>query len=412
MPARLLLRGQWRRRAGRQLWLGAALALGLLAFFLVGMALAGAEESVVEPLRATVVGDVRVTQGSVDMAGGEAWPDARGVLERLRAPGVVAAPRLEASHVTVREDQQDNWTAGLLLGIDARLPAEQAALADRLVWGTVLPAGSLLAPDGRAVVPLLLGEPAARRLGVVGPGPDFAHPLKLSSGRFAGRDALPITADAVVVGVYRSGLEPLDRFTAFAPIGDVRHLVGGNAGDPSANAIVLHGAGADAGQAEAALAGLPGIQVQGARAFAQGYMGGLLAVLGIAGGLALALFTVVLGVWLLHEVATQLSRDAGVVAGLRAIGLPFRSIVAAYAGLSVATVGAAALAAAVVAVLVSWLAPSVSVETGGLQVTVAWRLRAVDLAWSLLAAVALAAAATWLAARRLARVNVAEALRS
>lgn len=409
MPARLLLRGQWRRRRGRQLWLGAALALGLLAYFLVGMALAGAEESLVEPLRATVAGDVRVTQGTTDMAGGAPWSDVRDELDLLRAPGVVAAPRMEASHVTVREGREDNWTAGLLLGIDPGIPAEQAGVAQRLVWGTVLPTGSVLAPDGRALVPLVLGEPAARRLGVEGPGPDFAHPLRISSGRFADGESLPITADAVVVGVYRSGLEPLDRFTAFAPIGEVRHLVGGHPGDPSANAIVLHGPAADA---DAAARAAPSLKVQGVRDFARGYMGGLLAVLGLAGGLALALFTVVLGVWLLHEVATQLSRDAGVVAGLRAIGLPFRAIVAAYAGLAAGTVGAAALAAAAAALLVAAFAPSVAVETGGLLVTVAWRLRLVDLLWSLLAATALAAAATWLAARRLARLNVAEALRT
>jgi ABC-type lipoprotein release transport system permease subunit len=315
MPARLLLRGQWRRRGGRAFWLGGSLALGLLAFFLVGMALAGAEESVVDPVRDTVAGDVRVTQGTTDMAGGAVWADVRDTLDALRPAGGTAAPRYEASHVTVRDGTQDNWTAGLLLGIDPAFAAEQEGLAGRLLWGTALPSTSLLDPQGHAFVPLVVGEPAARRLGVVGPGPDFAHPLKLSSGRFAGGSSLPITADAVVVGVYRTGLEPLDRFTAFAPIGDVRALVGGRPGDPSANAIVLHGAdGADA-SAVASLA--PGLKVEGAEAFARAYMGGLLVVLQVAGALALTLFTVVLGTWLLHDVATQLTRDAPVIAGLR-----------------------------------------------------------------------------------------------
>ncbi|MES2153827.1 MAG: FtsX-like permease family protein [bacterium] len=412
MPLRLLVRGQWRSRRRRQLAVGATLAVGLLAVLCVGMLLDGAREAIIRPVHDTLSGDVRVTAGSSDLAAGLPWADARPVQAEIRViPGAVAAPRWEASHVTARQDRVENWTAGILVGIDPTIVEEQAPLQGYLVWGTTLPTAPPIDPRTQlAYVPLLVGEEAARRLDLhpgPGGGPNFAEALRITSGRFvSGTSAPPLDRPAVVVGVFRSGLDALDRFVAFAPIGDARFLSGRGEGDPSANAIVVHGA--SLGQVQAL--GL-GLEAQDADGVARVAMGLVLAVVDVAAIAVLALVTVLLAVLLVREVSLQVARDAPAIAALRAIGVPARTIAGSYTVLAGLTVAGAVATATLVAIAIAWFAPSISVLGHGLAIHVPWVLRAAPLVAMAVAAVALAVAAALAASRRLARLNVAEALR-
>jgi ABC-type lipoprotein release transport system permease subunit len=413
VPLRLLVRGQFRARRRRHVLLAATVAAAFACFFAVGMLLGGAEQAVVRPAHDLLSGDVRLTRGDDALAGAEAWPDADPQLAAVRAiPGAVAAPRWEASHVTARRDAIENWTGGLLIGIDASVAEEREAVGAYLVWGSPMPAGSLSEPGtGHVYVPLVVGEGAALRLGVApgpGGGPDFTHVLRITSGRFAaGRDAPPLDAEAVVVGVFRTGLEPMDRFTAFAPIGDVRFLVGGHPGDPSANAIVVHGASA----AQVAAVAGAGVVVQDAAAFARGYLGLTLAALEAAVVLGIALFVLLLALLLARESGGQVARDAPAVAALRAIGMPAREIAWSYAALATSTVAAGlAVAAAFALAAAAWL-PAVPIHVGELALRVPWRLDLATVGLAFAAAVALAAISSLSASRALARATVADALR-
>lgn len=412
MLARFLLRSQWHARRGRQLVVGASLATGLIAILAASMLLQGAEQAMVRPLHDVISGDVRVTQGSPDLAGGSPWPDARPIQEAIRTiPGAVAASRWEASQVTARSDRIENWTGGLLIGIDPTLAAEQDPLRPYLAWGSTLPTVSTADPATHFVyVPLLVGESAARRLDLhpgPGGGANFSEVLTITSGRFPVGSSEPLASKAVVVGVFRSGLEALDRFAVFAPIEDVRFLVGGQRGDSSANALVIHGA---------SLAEIEALHIQGAIAedaggVARQVMGLVLVVMDIAAGLAMGVVALLLTLLVAREVSLQVTRDAQTVAALRAIGVPLRSILLSYVGLAVATAAVAALFAAAVALMVAWFAPAVSVHTSGLALDIGWILPWQAVVAAVTSAVFVAALAAWAAAGRLARPTVADALR-
>lgn len=411
--ASLVARGQWRIQGRRQLALAASFAAGLLAFFLIAMLLQGAQDGAVRPLRDLLTADARITWGNSEVAGGMPIDDHREVASRLRTlEGVVVAPRWEASQVTVRRDEPGNWTGGLLVGLDPGITPEGEAIGPYLLWGSFLPTTSLADPaTGRVYVPLVVGEAAARRLNLTrndDGSPDFSQVLVVTSGRFAhANDMRPLSVEAVVVGIFATGIDSLDRFTAFVPIEEARRLVGDRPGDPTANAILVYGHGPR--QVDAL--GIEGAQAQDATSFANGVMGSFLLLLRVAGGLAVALVLVLLGVWLVHEVGTMVLRDRPVVAALRAIGIPFATILRGYVFLVAATIGAAWLAAALAALLVTALAPPLWFSAHSLHIHIPWRLHAWPLLWSLAAASTLAFLGTWSAARRLATVDVAEALR-
>ncbi len=412
MPARLLLRGQWRARRRRQLWVGASLAVGFVALFAASMLLDGAQHAVLQPLHDTLSGDVRITQGSGDIAGGTRWADVRPLQDKIgMIPGASSSPRWEASQVTARQDRLENWTGGLLIGIEPSMQAEQDPLRPYLSWGNLLPTTSTEDPATHHVyVPLLVGEAAARRLDLH-PGPggrvNFSEVLTVSSGRLAGAGRQPVYSEAVVVGIFASGLDSLDRFAVFAPIEDVRFLVGDREGDPSANALIVHGASLT--QIEAL--GVPGIYAEDAHGVAGQTIGIVLLTVDVAATLALVILIGVLALLVVREVGLQVTRDAPAVAALRAIGVPMRSILGSYVGLSAATVGAAALVAAAIAVGLALFAPPVHVSGRGLTLAVTWRLQWTQVAVLVASAVVVAALGAAVAARRLAKGSVAEALR-
>jgi len=412
---RLLVIAQWRARRRRQLVLALAFGTGLLVFLGLTAFLAGAQDSVEAPIRATTTGAMRVTDGNTEMAGGEAWPDARPAAAALadKSGGHVSL-RWESSQLTVRRDDVEAWSGGVLLGIDPRDATEGRALAPYLAWGSTLEDDVVFHPGtGRALVPVLVGDKAAKRLNLTlgqDGAPDFDAVLLLTSGRLRepGGLELPITKDAVVVGVFDTGLEPFDRFAAFVPLQAARELAGHGPADPTANALVLRGGDAAAG---AAWARGEGYRTEDAARFARGFMGGVVVVLDAAAKAAAVLLGLVLLTWLGQETAAAVRADLAVLASLRAVGLPLASVSGTYGVVAGASVMAGATVAGLLAALLP-LVPGVHLEASGIDADIA--LAVPSWAWAALPVAVLAAAglATAAAARRLARSSILDALRS
>lgn len=416
MALPILVRGLFRSRWPRYATLAAAFFVGLLAFFLVVSLADGTRGALVEPLAATVTGDVRVTQDSSDLAGGTRWVDHRATTASLdRIPGGDASPRFESSYISVRGDEFENWSAGLLIGVEPGAAQEAAALEPYMLWGTPITALDVFQPDtNRAYAPLVLGQPAFERLNLTA-NPDgsplYNQTLTLTSGRTLNEGGVPIplTMDCVVVGVFATGLEPLDKFTAYVPIQTARVLAGHLENDPTANAIVVRGAGEDA--VRAALGDTPGAQTESADDFAFGYMGSMLVVIYAAGGAALAIFLAALLTWLSHETGVLVRVDQAVISSLRAVGVADRAIQGSYALLLGSAVVAGAAAAVVVTLLVGAFAPPLRITLEGVEAAVPLGIHPFALLVVAGLSIGAVALSTWLAARRIQALNILEGLR-
>jgi len=414
---RLLVRGHVRSRWKRYALVAASLGIGLLGFFAFLMVADGARDAIIRPLGDLITGDVRVTQDHGEIAGGTTWKDYRSVAAEIQqGAGVHASPRLETNYITVRGENFENWSAGLLLGVGWDDAAEQDALRPYLSWGTAVTSLDVVDPrDGHAYTPLVLGTPAVKRLNLtLAPDgkPNFDDVLTLTSGRLVveGSVPVPITIECVVVGVFSSGLEPLDRFTGFMPLEAARVLAGYHEGDPVANALVIHSA--PAGAVRSALPHASGLKSVTDDEFAFDYMGSTLVILYVAGYAGLALFFVALFVWLVHETGVLIRSDQTVLCSLRAIGIPSRKIVWSYVSLTTVSVGVGVVAAWVASLLLGLLAPPLEWHLSGLRASIPWRLEPLAPFLIGLAALLAAMLASWSTARRIQRLNILEGLRS
>lgn len=412
---RLLARGQFRARSRRYLLLAMVFAIGLFGFFGLVSVVEGTREAITAPLAATVSGDLRVTRGTADLGAGKGWDDPNAVVQELRQAGGTVSVRLESTFITVRGESFADNSAGLLVGIDPQDPDEAGRIERYMEWGERLSGREVFAPDtGRAYTPILIGKPTVGRLNLTLPedgSPVFDDPLTLTSGHLqSGPGSLPITLRVVVVGVFDTGLEPLDKFTAFVPIEAARLLLGHNEKDPVVNTFVITGGDIDRAATLAHRLD-PETETRTSEAFAFDYIGGVLVLAYAAGALTLAVFLAVLLVWLVHETGVLVRADGPIVSSLRAIGVPVRTVVAAYTVLLVACVLAGALAAALVTGLLALFAPPIPVMTTEARLTIPWAVR--PLAFLLVGvAVALASVASvWATGRRLSRLNILDGMR-
>lgn len=416
MVLRLLIRGHLRTRWKRYAIVATSLGIGLFGFFLVYTIADGAREAIARPLQATITGDLRVTNGTEDVAGGKTWTDYRHVASEFdNLDGVRVSPRLESTYITIRGQEYDNWSAGLLLGVLPDDPDEAHSLDPYIVWGNPVNALDAFDPKtGRSYAPIVLGKPAVKRLNLTlnaSGAPNFDEILTLTSGRlqFEGNVPIPITIEGVVVGIFSTGLEPLDKFTGFLPIQTVRVLAGHSENDPVANALILHGGNVQEAQATAKTLGLV---AQSPDDFAFSYMGAMLVILYAAGILGLALFFTVVLVWLVHETGLLIRQDQSVLCSLRAIGIPARQIRWSYSGLTTLAVAAGAASAFLAALLLGWFAPPMPWRMSGLKADLAWEPH--PGVWLAMAGLAVAAAllVSWWTARRIQRLNILDGLRT
>lgn len=413
MLVRLLMRSHLRARWRRHLGLAAVFLVGLLAFVAVLSVLDGARSSLVSPLRSTISGPVRVSGNTTDLGAGTVWRDYRpieGALEQ--ATGVDAIARFESSYITVQGSDIARWSAGLLIGVDPLPDRRVADYRPFLVWGEAIPDTYVYDSNGTAHIPIVLGEAAVKRLNLSLPpsgSPAFEAPLTITSGHsVGGPNSFPLTLESVVVGVFRTGLDPLDKFSAFIPIQHARYLAGYAEEDPVANAFLLDAP--DPERADAAVERL-GFKSQTSEEYALTYMGSMLVVLYGAAALGLALFLLILLVWTVHETSAFLNRDEPVLASLRAIGIPVEAIRASYVRLMAGTVASGALGAFVLSLVVLPLLPPIRWHLSGLTAKIelpAMPLEAFGLA---LVSVLAGAASAWWTARRVGGRSILSGLR-
>lgn len=421
MVWRMLVRGHLRTRWRRYALVATSFGFGLFSFFLVLMVVQGAEEAIVRPIGSTLTGELRVTQGSKDMASGRTMDDYRALAAEFdRLPGARVDARLESNYITLQqssfgEANYDNWSAGLLLGIDSSSADERGALGPYMKWGSPIQSDRVFDPEtGKAYPPLVLGVPAVRRLNITlneTGQPDFSQVLTLTSGRTQGGSTVPffLTVECVLVGVFDTGLEPIDKFTAFVPLPAARLLAGRLEGDPVANALIVRGSSEEA--VESAARAHKDVLVVSAGEFAFGYMGSLLVVLYAAAAIGLGLFLGVLLVWLVHQTGALVRSDQAVVSSLQAIGIPSRQIRRGYASLSTAAVGAGAIGALLLATVLALVMPPIRWSLSGLHADIPWRVHPLAVLLVGVAAIVAAFATSFTVARRLQRVNILDGLR-
>lgn len=377
--AALLLARSW-QRAWRGWWWASTASLAGVLVLVLGTAglLDGLRQETTATVADFYTGDLRVTAEGSGAAPDARFPfntsadlsGAKAALERAAGSGATAIPRLETTAILSRrtlleaflteQDQygvdvpgadagRDAYRVGLLNGLpmddDAvgdllrpylvagRMPAEAAANGTIEVLLSARQFRGLLDPQERAALhdPPTEADLAGLRLEITA-----AHLVPGS------RDLL--RARAVVVGLFDSGVETLDRATVVAPIQDVRRLVAADPDGPSANAFAV--VGGDAGAA-AAQAERDGWSSERPASFTHRYLGQLVDLLQ---GIALAVSALLLSVpfllvWM--GLSQQLDRSRRELAVGKAIGLPPSSVRTSLVILATRVVLVAAAVAAV-----------------------------------------------------------------
>lgn len=378
--AAFLLARSW-HRAWRGWWWASTASLAAVLVLVVGTAglLDGLRQETMATVADFYTGGVRVTAEGSGAAPDARFPfnttadleQAKADLERAAGAGASAIPRLETTAILSRrtlleaylteQDQygvdvpgteagRDAYRVGLLNGVPTDDPAAANLLRPYLVAGRlpVAFAGNgtvevllserefkgLLDPDERAALhdPPTEADLAGMRLEVTA-----AH---LVPGT---RDLL--RARAIVVGLFSSGVETLDRATLVAPIQDVRLLVAAEPDGPAANAFVVVGGDAGGAGGEARREGW---SAESPEAFTHRYLGQLVDLLE---AIALAVSAMLLAVpfllvWM--GLSQQLDRSRRELAVGKAIGLPPSSVRLALGALALRVVVVASLAAALV----------------------------------------------------------------
>jgi ABC-type lipoprotein release transport system permease subunit len=364
-------------------------------------------------LRATISGPVRVSQNTSDLGGAPIWQDHRTVQAQLaRETGAAVVPRFESTYLTIQGQEIERWSAGLLLGVDPQVDPSMIELGPYMVWGSTMRYPLVYDEEGRSYVPFIIGQAAAERLNVTldaSGRPAFDQPLTITSGHTIGTGLVPLTVEAVVVGTFKTGLEPLDKFTAFIPIQQARILAGYAEEDPVANVFLLFGTDAD--KADAIAEGRLGLHSSTSDEYALSYMGSMLVVLYGAAALGVVLFLVILLVWTVHQTNQFLRQDQAVLASLRAIGIPPRQLQRSYSGLLVATFGVAGGAAFLLAVLLLPLVPPLGWNLSGLDAMINLPVRPGAFFLVVLTMAATAASTAWLTVRRIGGRSILAMLR-
>jgi hypothetical protein len=442
--AALLLARSW-QRAWRGWWWASTASLAAILVLVVGTAglLDGLRQETTATVADFYTGGARVTAEGSGAAPDARFPfnttadldQAKAGLERAAGAGSSAIPRLETTAILSRrtlleaylteQDQygvdvpgteagRDAYRVGLLNGLPMDEPAATGMLRPYLVTGRMPVAASgngtieillsqrqfkgLLDPDERAALhdPPTDADLAGLRLEVTA-----AH---LVPGT---RDLL--RARAIVVGLFSSGVETLDRATVLAPIQDVRRLVAAEPDGPAANAFVVVGGDAGAAAAEARRQGW---SAESPEAFTHRYLGQLVDFLEAVALAVSALLLAVpfLLVWM--GLSQQLDRSRRELAVGKAIGLPPSSVRLSLGVLAMRVVVVAVAVAAVVVTLLGLAVQAWGPERGRFPLPLGFHVPL----WIPLATAALLALATvaavWGALRRHRTMPLSSTLRA
>jgi hypothetical protein len=386
-------------------------------------------------------GDLRLTASRpsaaparfIDLGTNRTW---KGVVADLEDRGATTEGRVESNFILSRtsflqsllfndqysiavggEPADDAFTAGILLGIPPGGLGEDH-LRPYLVAGGFPNA----AAPGEPIQLLMSTEsfraalPQADRDAVDHgqaslPGKLGALRFEVTTGRVNPASSVKdlIRSPAVVVGLYASGLDVLDRVTLVAPLQDVQRLSGLAPGGNDTNVVVAYGGGA-AGAASGAEAA--GLKTETPAGFAERYLGQFLAVLralAVAGSVLMLAFPVFL-LW--YGIVLQTQRNQRELAVCRAIGMPRTMLQGALVRLAAGVLLRAVAATAVATVLLALLLRAVLPGASWLPVPMGfavplWAIVAIGVALLLVATLAVLGNL-----RRVARADLAGVLRA
>lgn len=397
---RVLAAAELRQHRGRFRALGATLALATAGLLLVLGLLNGLEQAVGAELSATVAGDARIASTSTDFAAG-ALLELQAPLFALEGFGALH-PRIETPVLFAAGGGVENWSAGLLVGIDV---ARDRGIVSRLVEGT-LAADEYVSLGNQSLVPLVVGESLAERLRIR-PG----SVLNVTAGRIEDTPSgpRPIVQRAVVTGLYDTGIPVIDLYAIYAPVERARALLALHPAEPVATVIVALTDRPDAVVARAREMGLAALTLP---EFETDYLGtvfsGLRAV--AAGVAAIAVLSIL--AWISHGMAMLVFQDSRKMATLRAVGISAGTVRRAYLGVAL-LLGAVGGSAGVLlglasSALLNAFTPSLPALAG---LPVRFTATPVEAAAMLLLAIATALAAAGLAAAYAGRQELLAALR-
>lgn len=433
--ARLLARS-W-HRAQRRWWRtsAASLALVLVAILLVSGLFAGMQQATRQRVGDFYTSDLRITQASTSVAPDQVWTGT-GLAAAQQALGPAAHPRLEMELILSRRslvaaylDEHNQYEVatggseteatthyglGIVAGIDADDPIRDR-MAAHLVTGS-------LPRNTTGAIQLTMGKDAfwnflsASERANLSAWPPLAS--ELAAFRFEATSGYVDTSglfkdlvrhNAVVVGLFDTGLDALDGLTVVADLDGARQL----AAPPFARANVFTVGGAPQEVATAQEAATrQGWRVEGAAPFADRYLGQLLAAVRALSLLSTSLFLAVPAFLVWHGLQQLLDRQRREIAVCRAIGVGHQDVDGALARLAVRVVAIGLACAAVLALAMVAVLPRLFATWQPLALPLDFRLDA-TIAWVEVALAVLSAAVSLvLAARRSHREAVPAALRA
>jgi len=369
-PAVAMLARGWRRGA-RRWYRGTTAVLAAVLFILLTTAgvLAGTEHETASRVGDFYTGGLRLTPSS-DAAVPEEVFEASAALAGLgldmdevriqyesqavltRQTLLEAALEKEGFDVDAPGTRPGRGAIGLaaLLGVDVQDPAVRDALEPHLV------VGSLPRMSGQGAIPLVMSLDRLDRF--LGPEERASMPwpprladlstlrFQITAARLEGNESLAqggmfILRSAYVAGLFRTGVDVLDGFTLVAPIEDVRSL---NAAAPGTANVLLVPPDQAAG-ARAAAARLDW-RAQDAGTFTKQYLGQVIDVMRLLGGVSAAALFLLPSFLIVHGVTRQLEAHNREIAVCQAIGVPGRRIRGALGWVVARMVAAAVVLAA------------------------------------------------------------------
>lgn len=410
----LLIASELRRRRDTYALLVGVFLLATTALGLIVGSVNGVLAGVGVEIRDTLSSDARLVRGdATNLGGGRFVDNADAQASELRAlSGAAVAPRIEVQGVLLHEGAAyEEFDSGLLIGVD---PARDALVADvpsRLVAGRWIDAESVWI-GGAPYAQLVVGADMLRAHGMtVFDGSLRASDLlNVTAGRFdADSGALrPVTKTGIVVGVFETGFNPIDRRTVYLHIGAARELLRAQFEPAAANVLLAKGGDP---QALAQAARADGFETASHERFREHYLGAVLAPLRAFTALVTLVVLALAGGWVAHVVAGAVLGDRRRIAVLRALGVPARLVVGPIAVLLLACAAVGVALGLAVALATSGALGLVDLRIPGVGPSLRVALTAAAAATIAAGVLATALAAAGGAGAALRRVAPSEALR-
>lgn len=366
----------------------------------------GIEDAIGQGIRDTVSGDQRIaTQRPERMAEGQIFDNASATAATMmqNAREARASPRLEFNAILLHTDQYEDFESGIVVGLDPKRDVGRDAIAKYILSGHFLDAESVWI-NGTPYPQLVIGEDLAKSMNVTVFG-DTLRPsnvVNVTAGRFQDSATRPVVKEGVVVGIFRTGFQPLDHNVVYVHMETARELLRVHLMHDAANVLIVTGQ----------LEPTKGYESANAQEFREAYLYAVFApVRAFARLVTVVVLTLAAG-WIVHVVVDAVASDRARLAVMRALGLPSRLLVAPIALALLAAAAAGTAGGLALGAMIAFALSRMGVRAPGLGelpfvATLPWEAM-LGLGLASLLVVTLAAGAVGLAMKR---IPVTEALK-